>query len=53
MDVSGFAEQPLAQFEAEMVFHWNMTGSAAMKSTQKRPGMAALNLPASFAIRAP
>jgi hypothetical protein len=37
MDVSGFAEQPLAQFEAEMVFHWNMTGSAATKSTQNAP----------------
>jgi hypothetical protein len=53
MDISGFAEQHLAQFEAEMVFHWNMPGWAAMKSAEKHLGMAALNLPASFAIRAP
>jgi len=48
-----FFSKLLAQFEAEMVFHWNMPGWAAMKSAEKHLGMAALNLPASFAIRAP
>jgi len=53
MDVSGFAEQPLAQFEAENGVPLEHDWQRSHEIHPKRPGMAALNLPASFAIRAP